>query len=134
MGATGAAKEGALRGEQEGSGDTQLGPLYQCPNMLRDRQNRYRESGTERERCVEAMRSRVKEVSLAEWDVSRRGSDLPNRVGQVIQLEDKGAINKREHSVETRVGRPMVQSRDRVGQPAGAEGDGMGRNEDMVQG
>ena len=44
----------------------------------------YRGSGAEKERRVGATRSRVEVVSLAERDASRGGSDLPNRVGQVI--------------------------------------------------
>ena len=44
----------------------------------------YRESGAKKERRVGAMRSKVEVVSLAEQDASRGGSDLPNRVGQVI--------------------------------------------------
>ena len=110
MGAPGAVKRGASREEQEGPGDTRLGPLYQCPNVLRDCQNHYRESGMERERCVGVTKLRVEMVSLAEWDTSLGGLDLPNRVGQVIELEDKGAVNKREHGVETRVKRPVERS------------------------
>ena len=44
----------------------------------------YRESGAKKERCVGVTRSKVEVVSLAERDASRRGSDLPNQVGQVI--------------------------------------------------
>ena len=84
MEATGAAKRGASRGETEGLEDTRVGTLYRCPNGLLGRLSRYRESETKRERRVGAVKSRVEEVSLAERDASRGGSDLPNRVGQVI--------------------------------------------------
>ena len=43
-----------------------------------------RESGAKKERRVGAMRSKVEVVSRAERDANRGGSDLPNRVGQVI--------------------------------------------------
>ena len=61
-----------------------MGPLYWCPNVPKESWNHYRQFQTRRERRVGATRSRVEEVSLAERDASRGGSDLPNRVGQVI--------------------------------------------------
>ena len=44
----------------------------------------YRGSGAKKERRVGATRSKVEAVSLVERDASCGGSDLPNRVGQVI--------------------------------------------------
>ena len=63
------------------------------------------------------MKSRVEEVSPAEWDASRRGSDLPNQVGQVIESVKKMRETKRRRGAETRVKRPMERSGGRVGQP-----------------
>ena len=116
MGSTGAAKKGALREEQEGPGDTWLGPLYQCSNVLRDHQNHYCESGTEREKRVGVTKLRVEMVSLAEWDMGHRRSDLPNRVGQVIELVKKMKSTRRKCGVEMMVERPMERSGSRVGQ------------------
>ena len=116
VGATGAAKKGTSRGEQEGPGDTRLGPLYQCPNMLRDRQNCCCESGTKRERRVGVTRSRVEEVSLVERDLSCRGSDLPNQVGQVIELEEKGEVDDEEMWHGNKGGETCGKSGNRVGQ------------------
>ena len=122
MEATGAAKRGASRGESEGPGDMKAGTLCRCPNGLLGRLSRYRESETKRERCVGAVKSRVEEVSPAERDASRGGSDLPNRVGQVIELAKKTREMKRRRGAETKVKRPMERSGSRVGQRAGAEG------------
>ena len=55
----------------------------------------YRESGAERERRVGVTRSRVGMVSLAERDANHGGSDLPNRVGQVIGWIRKGRNRQR---------------------------------------
>ena len=82
----------------------------------------YHESGAEKERRAGATRSRVGVVSLAERDASRRGSDLPNWVGQVIELVKKTRETKRRRGAETKVKRPMERSGSRVGQRAGAEG------------
>ena len=48
---------------------------------------------TEREKRVGVTKSRVEEVSLAEQDASRRGSDLPNWVEVEDEVdEDKCAV------------------------------------------
>ena len=55
----------------------------------------YRESGAEKERRAGATRSRVGVVSLAERDANCGGSDLPNRVGQMIGWIRKGRNRQR---------------------------------------
>ena len=115
--------------------ETRLGPLYRYQNVRTTRPNGYHESGARKERCVGAMRLRAEEVSLAERDASRGGSDLPNWVGQVIGWIRKGAKStRRERGVETRVGRPSERSESRLGQRIGAEGERMKRNEGTARG
>ena len=85
MGATGATKWGASRGETKEPGDTQVGPLCQCPSVRTSHPNGHCESRKRREKWVGATRLGVEEVSLVEWDTSLRGLDLPNRASQVIR-------------------------------------------------
>ena len=84
VGATGAAKQGALRGETKETGDTQLGTLCWFPSVWMGHPNGHCGSMARRERCVGATKSKVEVVSLAERNASRRGSELPNQAGQVI--------------------------------------------------
>ena len=85
VGATGATKRGASRGETKEPGDAQVGPLCQCPSVQTSHPNSHCESRKRREKRVGATRSGVKEVSLAEQDASLRGLDLPNWASQVIR-------------------------------------------------
>ena len=62
-----------------------MGLLYWCLNVPRDGEDHYCEFRMEREECIGAMKSEVKVVSLVGQDASRGGSDLPNRVVQVIR-------------------------------------------------
>ena len=57
------------------------------------------------------MELRVGEVSLVEWDASCGGSDLPNQVGQVIELVEKTKSMRRKCGMEIRVRESLLKAR-----------------------